>query len=91
MPFDTIDTRIAAAGVVTIRKLAGKNIEISDITVSADAQSTLTITDSVKSYVLDVKAGDGHRCPGYIFNGENNVTITGAGGNVSLYCHVWKK
>lgn len=91
MGFSTIDQRFTSGQVTKIRKLAGKCIEISDITASADAQSTVTLTDGVKTRVLDVAPGTNHRCPGMIFSGEADITITCAGGNVSFYAHVWKK
>lgn len=91
MPFDTIDTGLASGDVITIKKQAGKNIELSDMVLSADALGSLTFTDTVKTFVLDVDPGTNRRCPGYIFDGANDVTITGTDANISLYCHVWKK
>lgn len=91
MAFDTIDRRLADTGTIKIWKQAGKNIEISDLTLSSDAQATLNLSDGVKSFTIDIAPGTNHRCPGYIFDGLNDVTLTAGGGNVSIYAHVWKK
>lgn len=91
VPFNTIDRRFTDTQVHTIRKQAGKNIEISDIVATADAQGTLTFTDGVKAHVLDVAPGETSRCPGYIWDGAADVTITCGGANINLYAHVWKK
>ncbi len=80
--------RFAAAGADKVKKVANKQIQINCRFVSADAQSTLTFSDTKQSIVVDVAPGVYEFDQDLIFDGENDVTITCAGGNASLWADV---
>lgn len=79
--------RLAAAGTAIIK--AGPpntHVSLMRLVMTATAQSTITFTDTVNTFVVDV--GPGVNPPFHIelpFAPDKDVTLTAAGGTVSVY------
>lgn len=65
--------------------LANTHTSIIRMVMSADAQATITFTDTVHTYVIDVRPGTNKFKYELAFAPDQDVTITIAGGNVSIF------
>ena len=79
--------RFATAGTDTIKKgPAGTHTSLTRIYITADAQSTVTFTDTVKTYVIDAMPGVNNPFDYELpFTENQDITITVSGGNVSVF------
>lgn len=79
--------RLAATGVLKISKGGtDKQTLVERIQLTADAAGTLTVSDGIASYVLDVVAGINNAfCFNLIFTPGAAVTFTGATANISVF------
>lgn len=79
---------LAPAGTQVIKSDNGKQVEIFEMLVTADAQGTLTVADNndvPKSYTFHVCAGLNEICDwGIVFNGGKDVTLTAGGANLTI-------
>ncbi len=82
-----IYARIAAAGTFVIKAgPSGTHVSILRLYATATAQSTITFTDTVNTYVIDVAPGINQPINLELpFAQDHDVTLTGAGGTVSVF------
>lgn len=85
--------RLADTGTTVIKKGgANKQTLIEHIQLSADDVGTLTITDGIKSYVIDVIAGTNNPfCYDLVFEPGTDVTFTAGGANISVFVNYTNK
>lgn len=80
--------RFAPTGTDKIQKRPGKVIKLKEFIFTGDATGTITITDGTLSYVIDVTVGIYPLCKELVFQQGEDVTLTCAGSNISVFCEV---
>jgi hypothetical protein len=67
---------------------SNKQTQIHDLVLTATAAGTLTLTDGVKTYVLDVVAGiNTEFCHDLVFEPGADVTFTAASATISIFAN----